>query len=300
MNSKNIMSAWNFSCYRCASLSFSLSLFLLLFISLLTSVSLSFHVCLSLFSCPCLSLFMTVSLSLLHALYGVCCCVCYCGGGCVCVSSCLALKKRSPVYVQNSPVCTFKTPASHWTRCVLNVPTGAFWTYTRESLSPSSRVSLLSCVSLFLSRSLSLSLLVSLCLLSALSLSLSVLNNNDNDRSSSWHSLYTRPNLALRARVRGPWPIPCPVNMFASCKELLSKDSFASLLPLGMKWACICAGKKNMLGVVCRDVSVLCVCGLLCDVVCYQYSRRCAVSCVSVGVDALAVVWWQHEGSKSL
>ena len=26
--------------------------------------------------------------------------------------------------------------------------------------------------------------------------------------------------------------------------------SRASLVPLGMKWACICAGKKNVLGVV--------------------------------------------------
>ena len=29
--------------------------------------------------------------------------------------------------------------------------------------------------------------------------------------------------------------------MFASCKKLLSKSSCASLVPLGVKWACICA-----------------------------------------------------------
>ena len=32
--------------------------------------------------------------------------------------------------------------------------------------------------------------------------------------------------------------------MFASCKKLLSENSCASLVPLGMKWACVCAGKK--------------------------------------------------------
>ena len=37
----------------------------------------------------------------------------------------------------------------------------------------------------------------------------------------------------------------------------LSKCSCASLVPLGMKWACICAGKKNVLGVVWW--TVLCV-----------------------------------------
>ena len=45
--------------------------------------------------------------------------------------------------------------------------------------------------------------------------------------------------------MRGPWPVPCPVNMFASCKKLLSKDSCASLVLLGMKWACVCAEKKK-------------------------------------------------------
>ena len=31
-------------------------------------------------------------------------------------------------------------------------------------------------------------------------------------------------------------------NMFASCKKQLSWFYYASLAPLGMKWACICAG----------------------------------------------------------
>ena len=43
-------------------------------------------------------------------------------------------------------------------------------------------------------------------------------------------------------RVHGPWPIPCWPNMFASRKKQLSWCNCASLVPLGMKWACICAG----------------------------------------------------------
>ena len=43
-------------------------------------------------------------------------------------------------------------------------------------------------------------------------------------------------------RVRGPWPIPCWSNMFASCTKQLSWYKSTSLVPLGMKWACICAG----------------------------------------------------------
>ena len=46
----------------------------------------------------------------------------------------------------------------------------------------------------------------------------------------------------LSVRVRVLWPIPCRANMFASCKKQLSWYSCASLVPLGMKWACICAG----------------------------------------------------------
>ena len=56
--------------------------------------------------------------------------------------------------------------------------------------------------------------------------------------------------------MRGHWPIPCGANMFVSCKKLLSMDSCASLVPLGMKRACICAGKKNVLGGVVSVLSV--------------------------------------------
>ena len=49
----------------------------------------------------------------------------------------------------------------------------------------------------------------------------------------------------------GPWPTPCRANMFASCKKHLSRYSCASLVPRGMRWACICAGMNNVLVVVC-------------------------------------------------
>ena len=60
---------------------------------------------------------------------------------------------------------------------------------------------------------------------------------------------------ALSARVHVLRLIPCRAYVFASCKKHLSRYSCASLAPLGMKRACICARKLNVLG----DVSVLCV-----------------------------------------
>ena len=62
-------------------------------------------------------------------------------------------------------------------------------------------------------------------------------NDDDNDRSSSCLSLYTRPWLAVSARVRGLWPLPCRASTFASCKKQLSWYDYASLAPVGMKWA---------------------------------------------------------------
>ena len=49
-------------------------------------------------------------------------------------------------------------------------------------------------------------------------------------------------------------------------------------VPLGMKWACVCAGNGCCVW-LCEHV-------LVCD------SLRRVVGCLSVGVDALAVVWW--------
>ena len=60
-------------------------------------------------------------------------------------------------------------------------------------------------------------------------------------------------------RVHGPWPIPCWPNMLASCKKQLSWYNCASLVPLGMKWACICAG--NGCCVWWCLVVLVCVCG---------------------------------------
>ena len=176
---------------------------------------------------------------LLFLLLCVCCvlrlgCTCCCGRGrgCGCVSACFVTsctEQRSRVYIQNAPVCTFKTPVS----CV----TWAFETThgcTHGSVSgspPFSHVSLFSShlisshlisshlisshlisshlisshlISLSL---LSMSLLMCLRLFSSLlvcfcffllSLSLSILsalslfNDDDNEHSSGWLSPYTR------------------------------------------------------------------------------------------------------------
>ena len=61
-----------------------------------------------------------------------------------------------------------------------------------------------------------------------------------------------------------------------------------SVVPLGMKWACICAGNECCVLVVFGCVS-MCQYVIVCVSVC---CLRCVVGCVSVGVDALAVVWW--------
>ena len=182
-------------------------------LSLFMSVSRSLFIHLALFSR--VSLWLCVACCCVWLCVVVCCCVLVL---CVCVSSCLALK--------NASVCTFKTLPCKLSKrpcltrhgrfegtrgSVLNVHTEAFCMYSQESLSPSSRLSLSSHVSLFFSVSFHHSLF-----LFSLENSFS---NNDIDRSSGWLSLYTRPWLALRARVRGPWPIPCRANTFASCKK---------------------------------------------------------------------------------
>ena len=46
----------------------------------------------------------------------------------------------------------------------------------------------------------------------------------------------------LSARVPVLWLIPCLANMFVSCTKQLSWFYCESLVPLGVKWACICAG----------------------------------------------------------
>ena len=178
------------------------------------------------------SLFMSVSLSLSSkctvcvVLLCVLCvsCVCVlCVGLWMWVCGCVGVRfllsgtekrsrvqrsKRSRVYVQNAPrhIGHGRFGSTHG--IVLNVHTEAVLKLEKGgSLSFSSRVSLSSLLVSLSSHtspffSLALSARLSLSLVG--SLSLSVLNNNDNDRSSSWLSLYTRPYLALRARVPGP------------------------------------------------------------------------------------------------
>ena len=72
--------------------------------------------------------------------------------------------------------------------------------------------------------------------------------------------------------------IPCQATMFASCKKQLSKCICASLVPLGMKWACFCAGDGEVFqgSVMCHCCAVFVRVGiyLTCDVVC---CRRCDV-----------------------
>ena len=87
---------------------------------------------------------------------------CYCGGGCGCGCVCVRFflsctEKRFRVYVQNAPVCTFKTPVT----CdmgVLKVHMGVSWTYTRERFESSRCLSLSLSLSLFSSLSSHVSL----------------------------------------------------------------------------------------------------------------------------------------------
>ena len=150
---------------------FSLSLFLLIFISL--------------FSCLSLSLFMSVSLSFFSvclSLLNAHCCVLLCVVVCVvvwlcvllwwwlwmwlcvCVSSCLALK--------NAPVCTFKKLPCVRSERPRHSGHGRF-EGTHGSVSPSLLVSLSSHTSLSSRVSLSLSSLMCLSPLTSLSFSLS-------------------------------------------------------------------------------------------------------------------------------
>ena len=175
------------------------------------SLSMSFHVCLSLPFHVCLSLSLSLFMSLSLSLH-----MSPCGCGfvvwllCVCVPSCLALK--------NASVCTFKTlpcvPSKRPCQQPHNTPTttGRHVKRKKERVSLTSHTSLSSHTSLFSLFSVNNSF-----------------NNKDNDRSSSWLSVHTVQS-CLRARVRGPWPIPygltcshharnnCPsVTVQASC-----------------------------------------------------------------------------------
>ena len=203
------------------------------------------------------------------------------------VSSCLALKtlpcvrsKRSHVYFQNARV-TKDTG-------VLNVHTRAFSTYTRERLSLFfSRLSPLVSPSLFF---WCLSPLVSSSLFfSCLSLSFSSLQVTMTMITRPVGSLCTHSSdlpQGPECKGRGPFPVglTCSHHARNNCLGV----SCANLVPLGMKWACICAG--NGCCVWWRLVVLVCVSMWWYVVVCG--GMCCFAGCVSVGVDALAVVSW--------
>ena len=94
---------------------------------------------------------------------------------------------------------------------------------------------------LYLVKSLPLSLLISLSFSSTLSITMTMCTRPVG-------CLCTHgPDLPF-VQVRGPWPILCWANMLASCKKLMSRYSCASLVPIGMKWGCIYAGRKKRCG----------------------------------------------------
>ena len=83
--------------------------------------------------------------------------------------------------------------------------------------------------------------------------------------------------------------IPCLANMFTLCKKQLSWHNCASLVPLGVKWACICAG---------NGCCVHCV--LVCVSMC-QYVLLCVVFVVLLVASVLASMRWLlcgGDGSK--
>ena len=65
------------------------------------------------------------------------------------------------------------------------------------------------------------------------------------------------PTLPSRSECVGRSPLFVVRTCSHHVRNILSEDSSASLVPLGMMWACICAGKKNVLGGVWW--TVLCV-----------------------------------------
>ena len=199
----------------------------------------------------------------------------------------LSLKKQHCVYIQNDPVCfqqvsrvsRHNARVSRDTRSFCDGTHGRVLTRERrgkchsvflslflyDPLFSHVSLSLLTCLSANLSRCLCPSLFLSLSV--SCRLSVFVLNDkdNDNEHSPSWLSLL---HTALT----------CP-----KC------HSCASLVPLGMKWFCNCAGDGEVFKRSVMCLYCVCLCVLVFDVVCCRCRRR-VVGGVSVGVDALAVV----------
>ena len=97
--------------------------------------------------------------------------------------------------------------------------------------------------------------------------------------------------------MHAPWLIPCRANIFTSYKKQLSRKSCASLVPLGMKWACSCAGDGEC---ACKEMfCVMCLC--LCVLVCIDCVMQCVVIVVVVVLlvaSVLASMRWLLRGEK--
>ena len=87
--------------------------------------------------------------------------------------------------------------------------------------------------------------------------------------------------------MRAPWPIPCWANVFALCMKQWSRYCWESLVPLGMKRACICFGGNSVLHsrqrVSMEHMKCGCdmwnvVCGMWC-VACWGWWGWCGVKC---------------------
>ena len=207
-----------------------------------------------------------------------------CGVCCLCVARLGTRKLVS--------VCTFKTLPCVPTK---RTHTETFLTYTRRGGKGSGERILFS---LFLS-AVVLVLCSSFSSLFPLLSSLFSLSNNDNGHSSSRLSLWTHGSNLPECQSA------CTLahSLFGDhIRSYHARDNCpgfycANLVPLGMKWACICAGNGCCVWwclwcVLCLAVFGcvwLCEHALLCDSMC---CLRCVAACVSVGVDALAVVWW--------
>ena len=157
---------------------------------------------------------------------GLCVGLCVVCRGDVCVSSCLAPKvlpcvrsKRSRVHFQDARV-TKDTGVS-------NVHTRAFSTYTRERESLLlSRLSPLVSPSLFFSY------------LSFSSLSVTITMIARPVGSLCTHS----SDLPKGPGCKGRGPVPVGLTCSHHARNNCLGVSSASLVPLGMKWACVCAG----------------------------------------------------------
>ena len=170
-------------------------------------------------------------------------CVLWCLLGCVCGVCCVVLlcclaHGRPPLLFQNGACSTCaRFAGTHGS--VLNRTHGDVSNrHMGRREGEGVLFSLSSLPSLFLS---SVSFSFS-CSLPSLVFSLFSLSNNDNDHSSSRLSLCTHGSDLPESQSACTLAIPCLANMFVSCKKQLSWYNCASLVPLGMKWACICAG----------------------------------------------------------